>query len=388
MKKILFVVTDRKMGGVSVVLEDILNNLPKNKYQIDILVLNNEGNRIVGKIDKNINIIYGDSFFRALDIPINYFKHHFNLSLLINKLHLIFLLKTGLIKKKLLKKRKKILFKKYDVEVAFKDGFPAIFTAVGDTPKKIHFLHSTYKNTDPTRRYRKTFSHIYDKFNNIIAVSNETLETFNKYYGNAEKCVVINNIIDVNKVKTMAKKHTKLSDKKINLISVGRLAKIKGYDRLFNAILKLKKDGLFNDCFLTIVGDGPEKDFLCKLKHNLQLDDCIQLVGNQENPYAFIAAADLYISSARVESFGLVMVEALILGIPVLAVKTSATSIIIDNGKNGIITDNSIDGLYSVLKDVIQNPNVITKLKNNAKNFDYQKINNKTIKTIENIFDS
>ena len=385
MKKVLFVVTDRKMGGVSVVLEDILNNLPKNKYQIDILILNNEGNRIIGKIDKNINIIYGDKFFRALDIPLNYFKNHFNLSLLINKLHLIFLLKTGLIRRKLAKKRKTILSKKYDVEVAFKDGFPAIFTAVGDTPKKVHFLHSTYKENDPTRRYRKTFQHVYDKFDNIIAVSNETVDAFNKYYGNAEKCVVIKNIIDVKKVKSMAKKLQKLSDKKINFISVGRLAKAKGYDRLFETISKLKNEDLFNDCFLTIVGDGPEKIFLNELKHNLMLDDCVNLAGNQTNPYAFVASADLYISAARVEPFGLVMVEALILGVPVLAVKTSATSVIIDNGKNGIITNNSTDGLYSALKEILQNKNKINELKSNAKKYDYQKTNDETIKIIDNI---
>ena len=385
MKKVLFVVTDRKMGGVSVVLEDILNNLPKNKYQIDILILNNEGNRIVGKIDKNINMIYGDKFFRTLDIPLNYFKNHFNLSLLINKLHLIFLLKTGLIKRKLAKKRKTILSKKYDVEVAFKDGFPAIFTAVGDTPKKIHFLHSTYKENDPTRRYRKTFQHIYDKFDNIIAVSNETVEAFNKYYGNAEKCVVIKNIIDVNKVKAMAKNPKKLSNKKINFISVGRLAKAKGYDRLLEIISKLKKENLFNDCFLTIVGDGPEKKFLNELQQSLQLDDCVNFVGNQINPYAFVVSADLYISAARVEPFGLVMVEALILGVPVLAVETSATSVIIDNEKNGIITDNSTDGLYCALKEILQNKNKINELKSNAKKYDYQKTNDETIKIINNI---
>ena len=388
MKKVLFVVTDRKMGGVSVVLEDIINNLPQNKYQIDILILNNEGDRIVGKIDKNINIIYGDNFFKALDIPLNYFKKHFNLFLFINKLYLIFLLKTGLIKKKLLKKKKKILTKKYDVEIAFKDGFSAIFTVVGDTPKKIHFLHSTYKENDPTRRYRKTFKHVYDNFDNIIAVSNETVEAFNKYYGNVEKCVVIKNIIDVKKVKNMASNPKKLSDKKINLISVGRLAKAKGYDRLFEVIYKLKKDNLFNDCFLTIVGDGPEKESLCKLKYDLKLGDCINLVGNQANPYKFVASADLYVSSARVEPFGLVMVEALILGVPVLAVETSATSVIIDDGKNGIITENSINGLYNSLKAVLTNKKQLDELKLNAQKYNYQKCNDETIKIIDNILDS
>ena len=385
MKKVLFVVTDRKMGGVSIVLEDILNNLPKDKYDIDVLALNNEGTRIVGKIDNKINIIYGGKFFKAIDVQLKYFKKHFDFPLLLNKLYLIFLLKTGLIKKKLYNERNKILSKKYDVEIAFKDGFPAIFTAVGETPKKIHFLHSTYKENDPTKRYRKTFKNIYDKFDKIIAVSEETVNDFAYHYGNKEKCVVINNIIDVHKVKNMAKKTRKLSDSKINLISVGRLAEIKGYDRLIKVVDKLKKNKLFNNCFLTIVGDGPEKGNLSKLIKELKLEDCINLAGNQDNPYSFVASADLYISSSRVETFGLVMVEALILGIPILAVETSATSTIIDDGKNGIITKNSIDGLYNGLKELINDNQKLKYLKTNALKYDYQKINEKTIKIIDNI---
>ncbi len=385
MKKVLFVVTDRKMGGVSVVLEDILNNLPQNKYQIDLLILNNEGNRIVGKVNKNINIIYGGNFFKAIDTPLNYFKTNFDIPLFFDKIFLIFLLKTGLIKKKLQKERQKLLSKKYDVEVAFKDGFPAIFTAVGSTPKKIHWLHSTYKEKDPTRRYRHTFQNIYDEFDKIIAVSAETVKAFNAHYHNADKCVIVKNIIDDKKVKQLAKNGSKLSEKKYNFISVGRLANAKGYDRLLNVIYKLKKEGLFNDSFLTIIGDGAEKDDLLKLQKRLDLNDCVKFLGNQPNPYKFVTSADLYISAARVEPFGLVMVEALILGVPVLATETSATSDIIQDRYNGVIVPNNEEALYHGLKEIISKPKLLEELKENAQKYDYSKTNAETIKTIDNI---
>ena len=121
------------------------------------------------------------------------------------------------------------------------------------------------------------------------------------------------------------------------------------------------------------------------VEKELKLEDCINLAGNQDNPYSFVASADLYISSSRVETFGLVMVEALILGIPILAVETSATSTIIDDGKNGIITKNSIDGLYNGLKEHINDNQKLKYLKTNALKYDYQKINEKTIKIIDNI---
>lgn len=385
MRKILFVVTDKKMGGVSIVLEDVLNNLPQNKYKIDLLILNNEGNRLEGYIDKNIKIIYGTKFFKAIDTPLKYFKKHLNIPLLFNKLSLIFSLKTGFIKNKLRKERAKLKLDKYDVEVAFKDGFPAIFTAIGDTPKKVHWLHSSYGQNDPTRRYRKVFKSIYNNFDTIISVSSKTTDDFNSHYHQEDKCLIVKNIIDDVRIKKAKEPIKKLSNKKVNFISVGRLATVKGYDILLKIIAKLKRDGLFDDCFLTLVGDGPLREDLIKMAKEYENQDCIGFVGNQSNPYQYLAGADMYISSSREESFGLSMVEALILGVPVLATETSATSIIIQDRYNGIIVPNNEEDLYKGLKEILSNPKLLKKLKENAQKYDYSKTNAETIKTIDDI---
>lgn len=385
MKKILFVVTDRKMGGVSIVLEDVLNNLPQNKYKIDLLILNNEGNRLEGYIDKNINVIYGTKFFKAIDTPLKYFKKHLNIPLLLSKLSLIFSLKTGFIKNKLKKERAKLKLGKYDVEIAFKDGFPAIFTAIGDTPKKVHWLHSSYGQNDPTRRYRKVFKSIYDNFDTIISVSPKTTDDFNSHYHQEDKCLIVKNIIDDVRIKKAKEPIKKLSNKKINFISVGRLATVKGYDILLKIIAKLKQEGLFDDCFLTLVGDGPLREDLIKMAKEHEIQDCIGFAGNQSNPYPYLAGADMYISSSREESFGLSMVEALILGVPVLATETSATSDIIQDRYNGVIVPNNEEALYHGLKEIISKPKLLEELKENAQKYDYSKTNAETIKTIDNI---
>ena len=62
MKNVLFVVDEKKMGGVSVLLEDILKNINTKKYNIDIMVLHNSGNYL-NDLPKEINIIYGTPFF-------------------------------------------------------------------------------------------------------------------------------------------------------------------------------------------------------------------------------------------------------------------------------------------------------------------------------------
>ena len=65
-KKILFVVDERKLGGVSVVLENLLNNLNLDKINVSILVLHNNGN-CLENTDKRINIIYGSDTFDIID---------------------------------------------------------------------------------------------------------------------------------------------------------------------------------------------------------------------------------------------------------------------------------------------------------------------------------
>ena len=64
-KNILFVVDERRMGGVSVLLSDILKKINLDKYFIDIMVLHNNGEYLDDLPDK-VNLIYGTKFFKIL----------------------------------------------------------------------------------------------------------------------------------------------------------------------------------------------------------------------------------------------------------------------------------------------------------------------------------
>ena len=97
-KNILFVVDEREMGGVSVVLNDLVHKLDSNKYSIDILVLHNKGN-MLNDLPDHVNMFYGTSYFEAIDYTIKEVLKMKNLSLLMKKIHVVFDLKTGFIKK-------------------------------------------------------------------------------------------------------------------------------------------------------------------------------------------------------------------------------------------------------------------------------------------------
>ena len=105
MKKqnVLFVVDERRMGGVSILLEDILNMINISKYNIDILVLHNNG-EMLNNLPKEVNLIYGTPYFSSIDYSIKEVIKTRNLKTIYYKLKVIFDMKTGNIKN-VIKKR-------------------------------------------------------------------------------------------------------------------------------------------------------------------------------------------------------------------------------------------------------------------------------------------
>lgn len=371
MKKILFVIDERKMGGTSIILENIFREL-KN-YNFDLLVLHNNGDRFQ-KLD-NVNIIYGSKFFEVVDLSLKEIVKMHNISLLLKKINMIFLIKTGLIKNKIINERKKILKKQYDIEVSFKDGFGTFFVAYGDSKYKIRWLHADYSNNDPGRHYNKTFVAALSKFNKFIAISKSVGEKFNKKYHFENKTEIIYNLID--KSKCRPRKKIKKDNYRFELVTVGRLHPIKGYDRVLKAINKLKKEGLFNNCVFKIVGDGPMKFQLQKYIKENNLNQNVILYGANNYPWDYIQNGDLFILSSYSEAFPTTVIESLLNHIPVLSVEYSSAREVL-NDKNSLLVKNTDQAIYEGLKELITNQNKLNKLKENVKKYDY---NNKIIKS-------
>ena len=125
-KKILFVTDEMALGGVSRVLNNLLEQLvSQTDYRIDLLVLHKHG-EMLKDIPDTVNVIEGTKFFRVIDQSLSQLLKQKNIPCLINKLYLVSLMKTGLIGYKIKKERKKMNLENYDVEIAFKEGFCTI----------------------------------------------------------------------------------------------------------------------------------------------------------------------------------------------------------------------------------------------------------------------
>lgn len=126
---------------------------------------------------------------------------------------------------------------------------------------------------------------------------------------------------------------------KFKMVHVGRLDGEKNHELLLEICVELKKRG--RAFSLAIVGEGRDRHWIEQkiLKENLQ--EQVFLVGQQKNPYTWMAAADTLILTSRFESFALVLVEAMACGTAVVSVDCpTGPGEILKNGAYGVLVEN------------------------------------------------
>jgi len=128
---------------------------------------------------------------------------------------------------------------------------------------------------------------------------------------------VIHNPYDIEKIQQQAlvePTNWKKTLDKFTLISVGRLTPLKQLDDLICALAKLPET-----VELVLVGEGPHKDFLKGVAKAQGVDDRVVFVGRQDNPFSYVARANIFMMASRSEGFPNVLAEALICGVPCIA---------------------------------------------------------------------
>ncbi len=99
--------------------------------------------------------------------------------------------------------------------------------------------------------------------------------------------------------------------------ALGRLHEVKGFDLLLRAVARLRDRGV--DFRLRLAGDGPELQNLRALRAELNLSDRVEFCGWLSDTAGFLSGLDLFVVPSRHEAFGLVLVEAMAAGVPVVA---------------------------------------------------------------------
>lgn len=379
-KNILFVVDNLKMGGVTKVLINMLKSLDNSDYNIDLLVLHYYKDMLIDLPD-NIKIIKGSKYFHIVDQNLKSLLVNKDIKNIFRKCCFSFNIKTNIIKRKIKKDRLKNIKKQYDVEIAFGDGFPYLYTSYGNSIKKIAWMHSDVAVRDYSARYYKNIKNALSKMDLCIAVSDKVATSYKNRY-NIATVEVIPNIIDDYEIIKKSKLAPEVSFDKnqLNFISVGRLDYSKNYLMLLIVAKHLIDDGYKFKVY--IVGDGEENVTLQKAIINLKMEKHFILLGRKDNPYPYVKNSDLFLLSSRYEGLPTVIIEALILHIPCISTEVAGIYEILNNSF-GVITKNTENDFYLNLKHLLDNPQKIIEMKENLSNYKYN--NNIIIDKIKNI---
>jgi 1,2-diacylglycerol 3-alpha-glucosyltransferase len=166
--------------------------------------------------------------------------------------------------------------------------------------------------------------------------------------------------------KGFLKEKLKISqDKKIALF-VGRLDKEKSIDFLLESFAKLIINK--SDAILVLVGDGTEKERLQKKVQRLGIEKAVYFAGTflyGEMPKIY-SDADIFVFASRSETQGLVIVEALACGLPVLVVKDEVFTDVIKNGVNGFMVERDVTIFGRKLLQILEDEKLLNSLAKNA----------------------
>lgn len=332
-RKILFINGNLNVGGVEQSLLNILKHLDYSKYKVDLLILNGTGTLLdqvpesVGVFKKHIEDSYGPLSKVLVNSLKNrdYFSLKFRLILMLEKVigvraYRFFIKIMGL--------------ETYDISIGFRSGISSIISCYGvSSKKKIVWWH--HGEIDVGDNYPLEIK----PADQLISVSEFCKSMISQRFPVLKsKIEVLSNLINPKLIMQLSAEYIPVMDKTfITLVSVGRLSSEKRWDLAVEAASFLKKNKIRFNWYL--IGDGVLKEDLQNMIALNHLADCFHLVGELANPYPYIAGADLLVHPSFVESQGLVLLEALALGVPVLAVKSGGPEEFIENGINGFLCE-------------------------------------------------
>lgn len=168
--------------------------------------------------------------------------------------------------------------------------------------------------------FKSLYDYLLPKIDGFIAVSKSAKHSLNSIYPRA-KVTIIPNGIDISRF-VSGRPIKKFKDDKFNLLSVGRLDERKGIPYLLSALAKIKRI-LPKSLRLILIGDGPEKLKIINQIKKLKIIKNVEMIGevSEEKLPNFYKTADLFVAPAtHGESFGLVLLEAMAAGAPIVAV--------------------------------------------------------------------
>ena len=361
MKHILFINGHLNTGGVERSLVDVLKHMDYEKYAVDLLLLEDTGD-YASELPPEVKVLFRDihhtygSFASSIRRCI---AAHDWMCL---RLRFLFLLRK-FFGACALKRAATILIGKhhYDCVIGFRPGICSDLAAYSvQANRKITWWHHGEFNVD-----RAAYGDMCSRMDTVAVVSQFCKEMLQGQLPElADKLVCIPNMLDAEVIGRKAANSPYTSDA-LHIVSVGRLAPEKHFENIIPTAKALREMG--TDFTWHIVGEGSERSKLESLIAESALKNHVMLEGSKSNPYPYMKYADLFVHPSYVESQGLTVLEAMALGIPCVVTKSLGPCEFIEDGVNGLLTEQPPESLMEKVLTILNDKELYRQIKENTK---------------------
>lgn len=352
-KKILFSCYGLGIGGIEKCLVNLINAMPEDRYDVDILLMNPEYDfrdqlrrpvRLLPMFDYVANVHdtmpevrRRGGVLRAPGLALRW---------VLFRLELKFGRKPW--------RWFRPLPGHYDVAVAYSQNDLSAYYVIDkvNADRKVFWYHNgAYERGgwqyDRDRAY-------YPRFDHAVAVSTDCAGVLRKRFDFAPgQLIVLHNICDAQTIRTRAEAFVPGSFRRgpVHIATVGRMTVEKGAPLAVEACRLLRAQG-FDVCWHW-VGDGNQSDAIRQAIEKNGLQEHFILEGNQNNPYPYITNADIYVQPSHYEAYSTTVTEARVLGRPIVTTDVGGMRDQLTDGVNGLIVPIDAEAIAAAVKRLL-----------------------------------
>lgn len=397
-KKIIIRSGSLRMGGLERVLIEALQTIDREKYEISLLITDDSGkdNIFLKDIPQDIKVYFlkPESLMRETeqyrlkrkDSIYNKFMYNY-----------MMWKERGIILENTKKHLKEI--GKTEIFIDYDWGATKYIDKLG-VKKSAVWIHNSIPSLLGNRKDKiERFGKRLDKYTKVVAICDEMKEEIERIYpylkGKVER---VYNPFNFDRIEKLAEDKSELTPeqqelmKKKYCVAVSRLDNVqKDYPTLLRAFKILKDKGIKEKLY--IIGDGPSRQEIENQINELELNEQVKLIGLTKNPYVWMKNSDFFVHSSKYEGFGLVIVEAAILGKAIISSNCEVgPKEILGNGQYGkLFNVGDEKELSQCLMDFFKDENLKNKYKEKsivrAQDFNSKKIMLEYNNIIDSIID-
>ena len=360
--RLLFIIPGHSLGGTTTSLASLLNSEFSNKYDVDVFSINRRNyiHPTIATYEIGLNGLTTAFFANFSTFSIIDRLKYFPIKLLKQFRPFANCLRTWVIKKTVRRIEKR---KRYDYVVAFQEYNTTKFTSYFTNPRKIAWIHCDYAVS-----FGEEINELdmYNQYIKIVCVSDYTRKSFlSRYPSLKEKTFAIHNLFDVGKILEKAKASiddARFDNSHFTILSMGRISEVKRFYLIPEMAAKLKEAGM--DFRWFILGGGSNEQDQKRVADAIvqnEVENEVHCLGGKSNPYPYLKASDLLVSTSISEACPMVFNEAKLLHLPILSADFGSAFEFIEQGKDGYIS--SIDDMPEMLLELAQNPQMLDSIK-------------------------